>query len=207
MHFGGSGSGNSAAPNFTFYGNGLHGNIKADVDGLKGKWNDYYYRVMDKKAPHNVMGNPQLAQKLYDYTPEPLKWEFDSNVAYSGADVKQIDLDMTTNNKDFVSYTYDATQDAYLRFMKGKEFKSAETGKQVAVKNIIVQYSTYEKIDVYKVWQMTGSGKADFYIGGKMVKGTWSKDADSSQTMYYDDKGEPIVLKPGNTWIHFNTES
>ena len=76
----------------------------------------------------------------------------------------------------------------------------------MAVKNIIVQYSTYEQIDVYKVWKMTGSGNADFYIGGKLVKGTWSKESPTSQTMYCDDKGAPIVLRPGNTWIHLDTE-
>ncbi len=206
MHFGGSGSGNSNAPDFTFYGNKLHGDIKIDVDGLKGKWSDYYYRVKGIGAPHNVMGNPLEVQKLYDYTPTPLKWEFDSNVTYPGADVTEIKLGMSTKYDDFTSYTYDAAQDVYLRFMKGKEFKSKETDKQVAVKNIIVQYSTYEQIDVYKVWKMTGSGNADFYIGGKLVKGTWSKESPTSQTLYCDDKGAPIVLHPGNTWIHLDTE-
>ena len=205
MHFGGSGDGKPTAAPFTFYGNELHAKEKIDLDGLYGKnTKDYFYRVKNIKAPHNVMGNPALAQKLYNYSPKPLDWQFDSNATYSGTDATEIKLSMCSNDEDFVSYKYDAAKDVYLRSMGGKVFKSAETGEQVAVKNIIVQYSTYEKIDVYKVWKLTGEGNADFYIGGKLVKGTWSKETPQSQTMFYDDKGQPIVLKPGNTWIEIS---
>jgi len=206
MHWGGSGSGVSGAPAYTFFGNELHGKIKIDVDGWSGKWNDYYQRVKDKKAPHNVKGNPKLVQQLYDYEPKPLDWRFDSMVSYSGDDVAQINLPMCSGDNDFVSYAYDSAQDVYLRSMSGKAFKSAETDKQLSVKNIIVQYSTYESKDVYKVWNMIGSGNADIHIGGKLIKGSWEKKSVESQTMFYDDKGEPIVLKPGNTWIHIHPE-
>lgn len=205
MHFGGSGNGSRSTPDYTFYGNSLHAKEKIDVDGLYDhKYKEYFKRVSGKSAPHNVEMYPLLAQQLYDYSPEPLKWEFNSDVIYSGSDVAEIKLPMCSHDDDFISYIYDATQDVYLRFMNGKEFKSAETGEQVTVKNIIVQYSTYESKDVYKVWKMTGEGNADFHIGGKLINGTWKKDAADSQTMYYDDKGEPIVLKPGNTWIHIH---
>jgi hypothetical protein len=199
MHYGGSGA--NSGLQYTFYGNVLHGAIKIDVDGMAGKWNDYYYRVKGKKAPHNVMGNPLLAQKLYDYSPEPLGWLFDSNVSYQGDAGTELKLSMCSNDEDFVSYTYDAANDVYLRFMNGKVFKSKETDKQVSVKNIIVQYSTYDSQDVYKVWKMVGSGNADFYIGGKLIKGTWKKDSEETKTIYCDNNGKQIVLKPGNTWI------
>jgi hypothetical protein len=206
MHFGGSGSGMSAPPSYTFYGNALHDDLRIDVDGLKGKWNDYYYRVKGIDAPHNVMGNPLLAQQLYDYSPEPLNWQFDSSITYSGSDVTQINLPMCSNDEDYVSYTYDPAQDAYLRFMNGKKFVSAETDSQVAVKNVIVQYSTYESIDGYKVWQLTGSGDADIYIGGKLIKGTWEKASATAPTIFRDADGKQIVLHPGNTWIHIHPE-
>ncbi len=206
MHWGGSGSGVSGAPSYTFFGNELHEKIKIDVDGWSGKWNDYYKRVSSKKAPHNVKGNPLLVQQLYDYTPEPIKWLFNSNATYSGEDATQINLPMCTNDDEFVSYTYDSSQDVYLRYMSGKAFISAETDKQVSVKNVIVQYSTYESKDKYKVWNMIGKGHADMYIGGKLIKGTWEKKSVNEDTVFFDDKGEQIVLKPGNTWIHIHPE-
>lgn len=206
MHWGGSGSGVSGAPAYTFFGNELHDKIKIDVDGWSGKWNDYYKRVKDKRAPHNVKGNPLLVQQLYDYSPKPLDWKFDSQVTYSGDDVTQISLSMCSHDDNFVSYTYDSAQDVYLRSMAGKAFKSAETDKQVSVKNIIVQYSTYDSKDVYKVWNMIGTGSADIHIGGKLIKGSWEKKSVDTQTMFYDDKGNQIVLKPGNTWIHIHPQ-
>jgi len=206
MHFGGSGSGASAAPSYTFYGSDLHDDLRIDVDGLKGKWTDYFYRVESIDAPHNVMGNPLLAQQLYDYTPEPLNWKFDSEVTYSGSAGTQINLTMCSNDEDFVSYTYDPIQDVYLRYMNGTEFISAETDSQVTVKNVIVQYSTYKSIDGYKVWQMTGSGNADIYIGGKLIKGTWEKASVTDPTVFRDAEGNQIVLRPGNTWVHIHPE-
>lgn len=199
MHYGGSGA--NTGLQYTFYGNTLHGAIKIDVDGMQGKWNDYYYRVKGKGSPHNVMGNPKLAQQLYDYSPEPLGWLFDSNVSYQGDAVAEFNLSMCSNDDNFVSYAYDATSDVYLRSMNGKVFKSAETDKQVSVKNVIVQYSTYTSKDVYKVWKMVGEGNADIYIGGKLIKGTWKKESEDSKTVFYDAGGSQIVLKPGNTWI------
>jgi hypothetical protein len=207
MHFGGSGNGKSSAPSYTYFGNELHDKVKFDVDGLyNSEYRSFYKRVSGKSAPHNVEMYPQMAQQLYDYSPDPLNWIFDANATYTGSDATEIKLSMCSGDDDFVSYTYDAAQDAYLRSMNGKEFKSAETGAQVTVKNVIVQYSTYKSKDVYKVWEMTGGGNADIYIGGKLIKGSWKKDAADSPTVFYDDQGQQIVLRPGNTWIHIHPE-
>jgi len=208
MHFGGSGNGKRTAPSYTFYGNDLYDRIKFDVDGLyKSEYSKFYKRVSGKSAPHNVEMYPQMAQQLYDYSPKPLGWLFDAEASYAGGDGTAVSLKMCTGDKNFVSYTYDAERDVYLRSMSGKAFKSAETGEQVAVKNVIVQYSTYESQEVYKVWAMTGGGSADYYIGGKLIKGTWKKDAADSPTVFYDDQGQQIVLRPGNTWIHIHPEA
>jgi hypothetical protein len=203
MHFGGSGE-HTNLP-YTFYGNELHGTIKKDLDGLHG-WNDYFHRVKGIKAPHNVMGNPKLAQQLYDYTPAPLGWLFDSNVSYQGDDVTDINLSLCANVKDFVSYTYDPAKDVYLRSMQGKVFKSKETGEQVSVKNLIVQYSTYTVTSTLKVWKLVGEGNADIYIGGKLIKGTWKKESEDAKTVFYDNNGKQIVLRPGNTWIELSPQ-
>jgi len=205
MHFGGSGNGITSMPDYTFYGNDLFGDIKIDIDGNYDRAaKDYYIRVDGVSWVHSVMMYPALAQQLYDYSPEPLGWLFDNNVVYSGMDATQINLPMCSGDEDYVSYTYDADADVYLRFMNGKEFMAAETEQQVAVKNVIVQYSTYKSKDVYKVWNMTGGGDADIHIGGVLIKGSWEKPSATAPTVFYDADGEPIVLRPGNTWIHIH---
>ncbi|MGI5849566.1 MAG: DUF3048 domain-containing protein [Christensenellales bacterium] len=207
MHYGGAGSGPAERNDeYSFYGHKLYDEIKFDVDGWSGHWNKYFYRVSGISAPHNVMGNPLLAQALYNYNPEPLHWLFDSNAAYPGDGVSKIKLKMCTGDEDFISYTYDPKNDVYLRFMGDKPFKSAETGAQLTVKNVIVQYSTFKVSETRKLWKMVGSGNADIYIGGKLVKGSWERKSDNDRTVFYDDKGSEIVLRPGNTWIHIHPE-
>ena len=207
MHWGGSGSGSSKS--YTFYGNDLYNEIKIDVNGIRGgEWSDYYYRKSGVITEHNVVGNPLLAQELYDYEPEPLGWLFDGALSYSGDTVAEINLSFCSNMESFVSYTYDSGNDVYLRSMSGKAFASAETGEQVSVKNIIVQYSTYirKASEGYKVWEMTGGGDADFYIGGVLIQGTWEKASATDPTIFRDADGNQIVLRPGNTWIHIHPE-
>ena len=209
MHFGGSGNGITTMPDYTFYGHPLYKKIKIDIDGnYDSAVAPYYIRVEGVSWVHSVMMYPALVRELYDYEPEPLHWKFDSNATYSGGDGTQINLKMCTNDDDYVSYTYDPEQDVYLRFMNGKEFMAAETDAQVAVKNVIVHYATYDAVksgkDVYKVWDMTGSGDADIYIGGKLIKGSWKRESVEDETVYYDADGNQIVLRAGNTWIHFH---
>jgi hypothetical protein len=208
MHWGGSGHGTNA--DYTFYGNKLYDKVKIDADGLYGgsKYSKYFKRKHGVASVHNVMAYPKKAQSLYNYTPKPLHWQFDNDVSYSGKSVSKINLRMCSNKKNFVTYTYDPENDVYLRSMGGKAFVSAETGKQVSLKNIIVQYSTYKVKGSahYKVWAMVGKGKADIYVGGILVKGSWEKKSEDSETVYYDDKGKQIILRPGNTWIEICPE-
>lgn len=202
MHFGGTGSGSNTGE-ADFYRHPLYQRIKVDVDGLRGKWSSYFERVKGKSAPHDVNGAVKEAQMLYDYEPQPLPWLF-GDAAYAGDTAADIALPMASGKANFVTYAYDAGSDVYLRSMGGKPFKAAETDAQVSVKNIIVQYSTYKTVYGVKLWKLTGGGDADFYIGGKLVKGRWERQSEEDPTMFYDAQGNQIVLKPGNTWIHIH---
>ena len=169
MHYGGSGSDNkNGGQPENVYSNPMYDDIVINIDGILGRYNDYYERDPDRPSVHDVNGFPQLVQALYDYQPEPLGWLFDSEAAYTGGSGTAISLRLCTSYDDYVTYTYDAGRDVYLRSMRGEPFISVETGEQVAVKNIIVQYSTYTTSgkDHIKLWQMTGGGNADIYIGG-----------------------------------------
>lgn len=205
MHFGGSGcEKRDYSKPYSYYGHKLKADVKYDVDGWSGGWNDYYYRTSSASAPHNVVGNPLLVQELYDYEPEPISWLFDENVSYGGENVEKFNLEMCSGEENYITYEYDKDNDVYNRSMMGKVFKSKETNKQVTVKNIIVQYSTYETVQTIKLWNMIGSGKADYYIGGQLIHGTWERPTADDDTVFYDDLGKQIVLRPGNTWIHLH---
>lgn len=206
MHYGGSGSGYEDADDYTFYGNSLYGEMKIDLEGISGNTTGIYQRVSTMPAPHNVMGNPQLACKLYNYEPKPLGWKFDSAIYYPGSTtVTNINLSYTGYNDSFVSYFYDINEEVYLRSMSGVPFMAAETNAQIKVKNLVVQHTNYSvKGGTYKDWQMVGSGTADFYIGGMHIAGSWSKESAKSSTIFKDAEGNQIIFKPGNTWIHIH---
>jgi|AGTN01.1.fsa_nt_gi Protein of unknown function (DUF3048). len=205
LHWGGSGERSSL--DYTFFGNNLHDKIRLDFDGNRDKHKDILYHKDGKDSTHNVIAELQLAQQKYDYSPAPLSWLFDSSASYSGDTVTEIELAMCSNDSNFISYTYDAANDVYLRFMNGKVFESAETGQQVSVKNVIVQYSTYSQYGILKDWKMIGGGNADIYIGGVLIKGTWEKASAADPTIFRDANGNQIVLRPGNTWIHISPKA
>jgi hypothetical protein len=47
----------------------------------------------------------------------------------------------------------------------------------------------------------TGTGEASVFTGGRVVNGTWSRADRLDPFSFVDDKGEPIMLKPGRTFI------
>jgi hypothetical protein len=79
----------------------------------------------------------------------------------------------------------------------------AYTNAQVAVTNIILQYAPHRAVESvnYVLVDFLGTGKAEFFIQGKFMSGTWQKDSDTAITKFYDDAGKELVLLPGNTWI------
>jgi hypothetical protein len=48
----------------------------------------------------------------------------------------------------------------------------------------------------------------NLYIDGKKMKGSWKKESIDKPAKFYDEKGELMKLKAGNTWIQVvsNTE-
>lgn len=206
VHYGGS-----STPGLESYVYGKSSDyIKIRVDGLKGKYNQYFWRV-DSKGVHDVRTDLTKVQKLYNYTPNPRKpWQFDADINYANAlPVTKIMVPFT-NAENFVWYSYDSAKDMLIRYMGKDEFKDAVTKSAIEVKNLIIQYCKYKSLHDNKGRKnivLTGTGEAEFIIGGKLVKGTWERKDLNSQTFFYDQNGMEIVFKPGNTWVevHPNT--
>lgn len=45
------------------------------------------------------------------------------------------------------------------------------------------------------------SEAADLFVGGRHVRGTWSRGTPQDRTVYRDDAGREVLLAPGKTWI------
>ncbi|HEV2760180.1 MAG TPA: DUF3048 C-terminal domain-containing protein, partial [Acidimicrobiales bacterium] len=59
-------------------------------------------------------------------------------------------------------------------------------------------------IDDYSVIypEVIGSGEVWVFAAGSLVVGTWSKASADAVTTFTDSNGAPIVLPPGQTWVH-----
>lgn len=186
--------------------------IKIRVDGLKGKWSDYFVRDTEKKAPHNVICDATKIVKLYDYEPRPIPFNYDYNEAknYTGNVIQKIVLPFYGGD-NYVNYTYDTKRNLLLRHMGNKPFISAETNDVLTVQNLIIQHVNLPKVKENsgrRIIDVLGTGYADFVIDGIHITGTWARENYEDVTKYFDQDGDEIVLTPGNTWValHPDTE-
>jgi len=100
-------------------------------------------------------------------------------------------------------YEWDAATRTWRRFTDGQPHV-LEDG-QIGPANVIVQFTPYSTfIDDDKVMypEVLGSGEVWVFASGQLVRGTWTKDTPSSVTKFTNLDGAPIVLPPGQTWVH-----
>lgn len=101
-----------------------------------------------------------------------------------------------------VGYIYDRENNRYGRSVGGQPQNDRLTGKQLTVKNIIVQFANVtDKSGGDTQVQAIGSGKTKYFMGGKAFEGTWKKTSTSARTKYFGENGEEIKLNAGTSWI------
>jgi hypothetical protein len=171
----------------------------------------YFFRTTDRVAPHNLYTNdtllPQLATKLGfssapSFTPRTRK----ADQPPKGV-VPHPTIDIAFSYSDYaVEYRYDAPSNSYARWMAGTPHIDRNTGKQIMVKNVVLEYipTSYStqpdgkpETDIADV----GSGKAVVFTDGNATVGTWTKTSQSAQTSLTDATGKTIKLNTGNTWF------
>jgi hypothetical protein len=100
-------------------------------------------------------------------------------------------------------YTWDPAAAVWLRTTDGRPHLIEEG--RIAPTTVILQFAPYVFfIDDYDVRypEVVGSGDLWVLAAGSLVKGTWSKETPEAMTTFTDSDGKPIVLPPGQTWIH-----
>jgi hypothetical protein len=100
-------------------------------------------------------------------------------------------------------YDWDAASGTWLRSTDGRPHL-LDDGR-IAPTTVIVQFTPYSIfIDDEKVMypEVLGSGEAWVLAAGSLVHATWSKASAAAVTTFTDLDGHPIVLPPGQTWVH-----
>jgi hypothetical protein len=141
--------------------------------------------------------------KPADFAPSPRKAD-NPPAAGAAATHPNIHIDYSYNGYQ-VDYAYSAATNDYARSMAGVPHLDRNTGEQIHVKNIVVEYMPTSfgttRIGEQTVIMATpGSGKAIVFHDGTAIEGTWSKASHSQRTQLMDASGNPIALDAGNTW-------
>ena len=169
-----------------------------------------FYRSNDRYAPHNMYSSSdrldQLQQALgyfkpADFKPSPRKKDQPAKPASNPI----ISINYSYQGYE-VEYRYDAEHNDYLRFMAGAPHIDRNSGEQIRVKNVVVEYLPtsygFTRIPGEATVMMgtPGSGKAVVFRDGTAIEGSWSKAQHTDRTQLLDAAGKIIKLNRGTTW-------
>ena len=131
-------------------------------------------------------------------------WKFDSELA-KGSPASKISYGFWDGTPDFdVVWNYDQSSKKYLRNMGGKEHQDLETKQQIAVTNVIIQFTKSEgPLDEHKhmFFDVVSSGTGYYFTNGVAQEIKWKKSKQTSRTIFTDLSGKELNLTPGQFWI------
>lgn len=101
------------------------------------------------------------------------------------------------------SYTYDATNKVYLRFMNDEPHMDKTTGEQLHYKNIIIEQVRNYQLDSdgRQDLDTVGSGTGYYITNGYALPINWTKSSRSAKTIYKYLDGSEVEINDGNTFI------
>lgn len=183
-----------------------------NLNGVLGIGNTVFYRSTDRKAPHNAYATPEGIWAGAEKMGYSLEYDEGYEGHFRFADDKnKTDMSEGTsanlvypgysNNKPW--FEYNKNDGLYYRYQFGSKHIDDLDGRQVACKNIILEFCEYEHYydTEYLYIYVTGSGAGKYITDGKAIDITWKKDSEAGITHYYDMNGDEILLNTGKTWI------
>ncbi|WP_207634126.1 DUF3048 domain-containing protein [Halalkalibacter urbisdiaboli] len=176
------------------------------ADFLNGLFYDgtLFQRSSDRKAPHNsyitfeniVKG---LEDRGYEITGDVPSLVFaEESERLTGADAKEITV---TYNRYQVDYIFNEETGMYQRFNGENQTVDHETGEELSVANLLVAEMDHRVLDDVgrRAINLTSGGKALLFQDGNVEEVQWKND--DGRIIAVKD-GEPVPLKPGQTWIN-----
>lgn len=181
-----------------------------NINGIEGIGGKAFYRSKDKKAPHNAYTS---GERLNNTIKElGYRTEYDSNyeghflfnkpnknaAPENGFSASKIVPGYPYNEPWF---EYNQNDGLYYRYQYNDKHMGNEA--QIAVKNIILQYSPvahYASTDYLNI-NVHEQSYGFFITEGKASPVTVKKDGEFGVTHYYYNDGTEIKLNTGKTWI------
>lgn len=168
-----------------------------------------YHRDGGRKAPYNLYTSTQKLWSGRSGAPPGPQFTFlkQNDDPALGASEAATDVTMSfADGGSQIRYVYDPATGRYTR-MLGESPHTAEGG-ELTYRNIVVQsvaISAGYSIDKagYRTHDIatTGTGALVVIRGGKAIRGTWKRSANTEVPTFLDEAGKAIALAPGNTIV------
>jgi hypothetical protein len=113
----------------------------------------------------------------------------------------------TTDPAYAVDWVYDPAANIYKRNNGGVAHIDRNTNKQLTAKNVIVlsmvESNANDGYDnnLHLLYKTKGTGKANIFMDGKQIIGTWRKDSRTARTLLFDNAGSSIKFDRGTMWF------
>ena len=181
------------------------------IEGIKGPYAKYFYRAFgggvhglytDMTKLLAALKQGHLANKKPTY--QPYLHKIDAPLSKRGKDKSGVNIDLGYGASYKIKFVYDRKHNVYLRYTGGRPQIDRLTGKQITVKNIVIQVVPKEKVldkkgrlDLHTV----GTDKGILLQEGHAIPITWSKATTRARTVFKDSHHKEVSFVAGNLWI------
>ncbi len=179
--------------------------INTDLLSIGPSW-----RSSDRLAPHNLYTSAPLLKK-WMATQGTQAADFSANRLLHKDDQPRpgphpsISFDFGSISRSDVTWSYNPTNNSYLRWMWGAAHVDRITGQQLSAKNLVIIFTNRSDIigdDKGRIEVSTsGGGDALFALDGKVVAGKWQKGGPGMPLRFLAANGAEMQFNRGNTWI------
>ncbi len=163
------------------------------------------FRDHSRNAPWNLYAHvDEMYGKCGPKVPPPALFAYRAaKAAVPGTPVTSVRVGFL--NGFATTWVWDAPSGTWKRFIFGSPEITA-AGTQFAPKNVVVMFVPYVGGDPNHgnegaEAELTGTGPAQVFTGGKKITGTWSRPSKDVPATLSDAAGNPITLTPGQTWV------
>jgi len=184
-----------------------------DLDGLLPPAGPAFYRDPTRVAPYNLTTSTSALREaaarlgLASGFPTVEVWPFKADFEGTASAPLAGAIELSYRNQpvpwDLRQWQWDPVTNTYLRFYRGGPDVDALTGEQLRFKNVIVMYVPAYVADDrgHVLLEQFGEGRAQVFLDGRVVEGTWRKADRASRTRFYDRQGNEIRLNRGPIFI------
>ncbi len=174
------------------------------ITALASHWRDSS-RVQPHNAYMSTLSLKEDARKA-GYSLEggqsPFRFKFDSSAEDRG-DISDITIDFSV--AAFKSeFKYDKAANQYLKYLAGSPHIDRETEQQLYFNNVVSMITDIVPSGNeagHMIVRTTGSGKAFYFMDGKVVEGSWERMSVLSPFEYFNENGDPILFNRGKTYV------